>query len=235
MFKKEINNTIRKKNTYMNYNYQKARELMIENQLRPNKIKDPMILDIFKNLPKEDFLPEKLGIFSYADKDIKLSKNRGYLKNLHIAQLIKHSDIDRDHKVLHIGALTGYVSSLLSKLCHEIFVIEISSEYKISLEENIVKCKIDNLKIVDGTFKEGFKIKAPYDRIIIDTPIKNIDNSILDQLNENSGKLIMIKKDYSHLSKAIKITKNGKNLNQEYLFDVFSNYELYEEKEGFKF
>ncbi len=45
----------------------------------------------------------------------------------------------------------------------------------------------------------------------------------------------MIKKDYNHLSKAIKITKNGKNLNQEYLFDVFSNYELYEEKEEFKF
>ena len=219
----------------MNYNYQKARDLMVENQLRPNKIKDPLILDIFKNLPKEGFLPEKLGIFSYADKDIKLSRNRGYLKNLHIAQLIKHSDIKKNHKILHIGALTGYVSSLLSKLCQEVFVIEISNEYKISLEENIIKYKIDNLKIVDGTFEEGFNVKAPYDRIIIDTPIKNIDNVVIDQLNDNSGKLIMIKKDYNHLSKAIKITKNGKNLNQEYLFDVFSNYELYEEKEEFKF
>ena len=219
----------------MNYNYQKARDLMVENQLRPNKIKDPLILDIFKNLPKEGFLPEKLGIFSYADKDIKLSRNRGYLKNLHIAQLIKHSDIKKDHKILHIGALTGYVSSLLSKLCQEIFVIEISNEYKSSLEENIIKYKIENLKIVDGTFEEGFKSKAPYDRIVIDTPIKNIDNAIIDQLKDNSGKLIMIKKDYNYLSKAIKITKNGKNLNQEYLFDVFSNYKLYEEKEEFKF
>ena len=32
----------------MNFNYQKARDLMVENQLRPNKIKDPLILNLFR-------------------------------------------------------------------------------------------------------------------------------------------------------------------------------------------
>ena len=44
----------------MNYNFQKARELMVENQLRPNKINNPVILELFKNIKKEDFLPEKI-------------------------------------------------------------------------------------------------------------------------------------------------------------------------------
>ena len=31
----------------MNFDFQKAREMMVDNQLRPNKIKDHAILDLF--------------------------------------------------------------------------------------------------------------------------------------------------------------------------------------------
>ena len=37
------------------------------------------------------------------------------------------------------------------------------------------------------------------------------------------------------LSKAIKITRNEDKFSKEYLFDVFSKYELYKEKKEFKF
>ena len=43
------------------------------------------------------------------------------------------------------------------------------------------------------------------------------------------------KKQKDNLSKAIKITKNKNNFSSEYLFDVFSNYELYRTEKGFKF
>ena len=39
----------------MNFNYQKSRELMVENQLRPNKINDLNILNLFKTVSKENF------------------------------------------------------------------------------------------------------------------------------------------------------------------------------------
>ena len=108
----------------MNFNYQKARDLMVENQLRPNKIKDKVILNLFKKNQKKFFCQWNLESLSYSDMDITLSLNRGYLKNLHIAQLIKHAEIQKNHKILHIGALTGYVTSLLSDLCSEVFAIE---------------------------------------------------------------------------------------------------------------
>ena len=72
----------------MNFNYQKARDLMVENQLRPNKIKDPTILSIFKKIPKETFLSENLESLTYSDMDIDLGKYRGYLKNLHITCIL---------------------------------------------------------------------------------------------------------------------------------------------------
>ena len=219
----------------MNFNFQKARDLMVENQLRPNKIKDPVLLNLFKKKKKEIFLPKNLESLSYTDIDITLSKNRGYLKNLHIAQLIKHAEIRKNHKVLHIGALTGYVSCLLSELCSEVFAIEEDNEHFKVLKENINNNKINNVKIIEESFKYGNSLNAPFDRIFIDCPISKINEKLFNQLNDNLGQMILIKKHKDNLSKAIKITKNNKNFSKEYLFDVFSNFELYKEKEGFVF
>ena len=121
----------------MNFNFQKARELMVENQLRPNKINNPAILELFKNIKKEDFLPEQIKKNSYNDLDAQLSSNRGYLKNLHIAQLIHCAEISKQDKILHIGGMTGYVSVILSSLCKELIIIENEINLISKIEEKL--------------------------------------------------------------------------------------------------
>ena len=219
----------------MNFNYQKARDLMVENQLRPNKIKDPIILNLFKERRKEIFLPENLEYLSYSDKDINLSNNRGYLKNLHVAQLIKHADINKEQKVLHIGALTGYVTSLLADLSLEVYAIEEDKIFSLALKKNIDRDQIENVKILDESFKKGSPFNGPFDRIFVDCPINRIDENILNQLSNNLGQIIMIENCYENLNKAFKIVRNKNNFSKEFLFDVFSSYRLYDEVEGFIF
>ena len=219
----------------MNLNYQKARDLMVKNQLRPNKIKDQWILNLFKEIPKEDFLIDGSKVSPYSDLDINISHNRGYLKNLHLAQLINNAEIKKEHKVLHLGALTGYVTTLLSNLCFEVVAVEPIDELRHICKKNINKHKIKNIKIVKESLKNGCNNEAPFDRIFIDNPIKKIDDNLLKQLNNDLGKLIMIQKDINQLNQAFKITNNKNNFSKEYLFDVFTKYELYEEREGFVF
>jgi len=219
----------------MNFNYQKARNIMVENQLRPNKIKDIHILELFNTIPKEEFLPEQITLPPYSDLDIPLLKNRGYLKNLHIAQLIHNAEIENTHKVLHIGALTGYVTSILANLSAEVYAIETEPNMLVELKNNIRKTDTNNIKIVDGSFKEGFPNGAPFDRIIIDTPIKEVSKELFKQLSPDLGKIIMVKKVSDDLGKAEKITINKNNISNEFLFDVFSKYELYSEVEEFIF
>ena len=219
----------------MNFNFQKARYLMVENQLRPNKIKDPIILDIFKKVPKENFLFEGGDMMPYSDSDIFLGDKRGYLKNLNLAQLIHYSEINSEHRVLHLGALTGYVTALLAGLSKEVVAVEPNEKFNLNLKKNIDDLKITNIQIAKGSLKEGVTNNYAFDRIFIDTPIRKLDDKIIGQLSGNLGKIIMIKKENEELSKAIKITKNIENLSSEYLFDVFSKFELYQNKEEFEF
>jgi len=219
----------------MNFNYQKARDLMVENQLRPNKIQDANILEIFKSVPKEIFLYEENRSSTYSDLDIHLSGNRGYLKTLHIAQLINSANIKKNHKILHLGGLTGYVSVLMANLSKEVIVVEPNIKLKSLLEKNIILQNINNIKIVDGELDCGFAEESPYDLIFIDSPIKYLKDMIKHQLNNELGKIIMIQKVGNYLNHAYKIIKNHNNYTKEYLFDVFTKYELYEESEGFVF
>ena len=71
----------------MNFNFQKARELMVENQLRPNKINNPIILELFNNIKKEDFLPEEIKKNSYNDLDTEL---KNLAKGMTIMELALH-------------------------------------------------------------------------------------------------------------------------------------------------
>ena len=113
-----------KKNPFKNMNIDKNREMMIENQLRPNKITNLILLDTFNEVSKEKFISSDNLNICYSDQDISVLGNRGYLKNLHLAQILYFADIKKHEKVLHIGGLTGYLSVLISKLCKEIYVTE---------------------------------------------------------------------------------------------------------------
>tara|TARA_Y100000590_G_C15583230_1_gene963169 strand:+ start:193 stop:852 length:660 start_codon:yes stop_codon:yes gene_type:complete len=219
----------------MSINFEKARNLMVENQLRPNKINKPEILSLFKFTKKEDFLEDEVKDITYNDSDIVLEGNRGYLKNLHIAQLINKANIDKTHKVLHVGGMTGYVSTMLSKICKEIVVIENKQNLINQLEQNIKKLNINNIKVINSLFEDGFKENSPYDVIFIDSPIKKITKSIKEQLHPKNGTIIMIQKINQHLSKAYRIKKNNEDFSNEYLFDIFTKFELYKHEEGFIF
>jgi len=219
----------------MNFHFQKARELMVENQLRPNKINNPTILELFKKIKKEDFLPEQIKKNSYNDSDSQLSSNRGYLKNLSIAQLIHSADIGKLDKILHIGGMTGYVSVILSSLCKELIIIENEINLISKIEENIKNLNITNATITNAPFHKGFMKESPYDIIFIDNPIWELLDTIKNQVSPNSGRIIMIKKINSYLCKAYKIINNNNIYTNDFLFDVFTEYELYKNETKFVF
>ena len=136
--------------------YKKARSLMVENQLRPNKINDPIILNLFENTQKEDFIYNSMSISSYGDLDINLDDNRGYLKNLHIAQLIQSAGILKSHKVLHVGGLrTALYNYIFAKKNSGTFVLRIEDTDQNRLIQNAAEKLINSLKIFDINCDEG--------------------------------------------------------------------------------
>ena len=215
-------------------NFDKNREMMIENQLRPNKITNITLLDTFNRVSKEKFIYEDNLNICYSDQDISIFGNRGYLKNLHLAQILHFADIKNNEKVLHIGGLTGYLSVLISKLCREIFVTEEDEKSLDDINKNFAENKVTNGYVFKNNLVEGLAEKEPFDLIIIDCPQYNINLNLLNQINVG-GRLIYIEKLNNDLSKAYKMTKYKNNYSKDFLFDVFSSFYLEKKEESFNF
>ena len=219
----------------MSETFEIPRKNMVVNQLRPNRINEENILKIFENTPKENYLDASLGKNCYLDNNLDITDKRGYLKNLHLAQILKYSKILSNDKVLHIGGLTGYFSAVISSLCEELHVVEENRELFKLLEHNINNTDTSNISLFNNNLLDGLVDKAPFNLIIIDGPIFKITDNLKKQLVTKDGRLIYIKKIYDNLGKAYKIIRNEDLYSSEYLFDVMSTYQIQEQKKDFKF
>lgn len=215
-------------------NLEKNREVMIENQLRPNKITNNDVLQVFMSTSKEKFISEDKINICYSDQDISIKDQRGYLKNLHLAQILHFAEIKNNEKVLHIGGLTGYLSVLIAKLCNKIYVTDNDQEFVENIINNFKNNEVTNGKVIKEEFSEGLKGEEPYDLIIIDCPQYNFNLDLLSQVNVG-GRIIYIEKINEELSKAYKMIKYEDNFSKVFLFDVFSNFYLTKQEEGFNF
>ncbi len=215
-------------------NLEKNREVMIENQLRPNKITNNDVLQVFMSTSKEKFISEDKINICYSDQDISIKDQRGYLKNLHLAQILHYAEIKNNEKVLHIGGLTGYLSVLIAKLCNKIYVTDNDQEFVENIINNFKNNEVTNGKVIKEEFSKGLKDEEPFDLIIIDCPQYNFNLDLLNQVNVG-GRIIYIEKINEELSKAYKMIKYKDNFSKVFLFDVFSNFYLTKQEEGFNF
>ena len=215
-------------------NLEKNREVMIENQLRPNKITNNDVLQVFMSTSKEKFISEDKINICYSDQDISIKDQRGYLKNLHLAQILHFAEIKNNEKVLHIGGLTGYLSVLIAKLCNKIYVTDNDQEFVENIINNFKNNEVTNGKVIKEEFSEGLKGEEPYDLIIIDCPQYNFNLDLLSQVNVG-GRIIYIEKINEELSKAYKMIKYEDNFSKVFLFDVFSNFYHTKQEERFNF
>ena len=215
-------------------NLEKNREVMIENQLRPNKITNNDVLQVFMSTSKEKFISEDKKNICYSDQDISIKEQRGYLKNLHLAQILHFAEIKNNEKVLHIGGLTGYLSVLIAKLCNKIYVTDNDQVFVENIIKNFKNNELTNGKVIKEEFSEGLKDEEPYDLIIIDCPQYNFNLDLLSQVNVG-GRIIYIEKINEELSKAYRMIKYENNFSKVFLFDVFSNFYLIKQDEGFNF
>ena len=215
-------------------NLEKNREVMIENQLRPNKITNNDVLQVFMSTSKEKFISEDKKNICYSDQDISIKDQRGYLKNLHLAQILHYAEIKNNEKVLHIGGLTGYLSVLIAKLCNKIYVTDNDQVFVENIIKNFKNNELTNGKVIKEEFSEGLRGEEPFDLIIIDCPQYNFNLDLLSQVNVG-GRIIYIEKINEELSKAYKMIKYEDNFSKVFLFDVFSNFYLTRQEERFNF
>ena len=211
---------------------------MIDGQLKPMGINDPIILEAFKNIPRELFLDKDKSSISYHEGNILIKDNRWLLSSILIARLINCVDISNEDIILEIGSCSGYATAILEKLCSLVVGVEADTKLRDIANKSLTKIEANSSIIVEGQHTLGNLKSAPYDKIFILGAVKSVPNALFSQLT-NNGSLVTVIKDQNNLKscgKAVVFKKNKDIISSSIIFDVEVPFmEGFISKEGFDF
>lgn len=163
---------------------------MLKEQIAANGIDDEAILNAFRLFPRELFVAEDLAQKAYDDCPLQIGYGQTISQPFIVAFMLKMLDVKPEHKVLEVGAGSGYQVALLSTLAKHITAIELIPELYNTAKERLKQLNITNTTIINGDGYLGWEENSPYDRIIVSAAAPFVPDALLSQLSPN-GKMII--------------------------------------------
>ena len=170
--------------------FQVLRKKMVEEQLIPRGIKNERVLEAFKKIEREKFVPEELRISAYADYPLPIGEGQTISQPYIVALMTESLLLAGDEKVMEIGTGSGYQTAILSQLAKEVYSIERFDSLAKKTEATLKELGYLNIKIQVGDGTLGWPEEAPFDRIIITAASPRIPLPLVEQLKEG-GKIIL--------------------------------------------
>jgi protein-L-isoaspartate(D-aspartate) O-methyltransferase len=166
------------------------RRLMVERQLWSRGITDRRILDAFREIPRERFVPPNMRAEAYADRPLPIGGGQTISQPYVVALMLQELDAGPRHRVMDVGAGSGYQTALLGKLAGEVYAIERIEELAERARLAIDSVPgLENVRIIYGDGSVGLPTHAPFDRIICGAAAPGVPPSWIEQLAEG-GRIV---------------------------------------------
>lgn len=200
--------------------YQDRRHLMVESQLRTNKVTNVDVLYAFENIAKEKFVEDAYADLAYIDEDLMLEGNRFMLEPMVFARMVQALELTATDSVLDIGATSGYSTAILSSIAQSVVGIESNTDLAKMGQDNLTAEGIDNAVILQAPHQGGFAKEAPYNAIIIQGSVEHVPTEILDQLSQNGRLITVLRENTTAPGKVVKYVRAGDGFAFSTLFDA---------------
>jgi protein-L-isoaspartate(D-aspartate) O-methyltransferase len=140
--------------------YDKARRAMIDSQLRPEAVTDPLVIAAMASVPRERFVPEEARAIAYIDRPVPLGDGKFLSPPATLGRMLTEIEAQPGEGALVIGPAAAYAAAILAQMGLEVRTME------------------------EGDLTQGLAGGGPYDVIIIDGAVEFIPDAIVAQLGE---------------------------------------------------
>lgn len=213
---------------------QQPLQSMITGQIMPNKVNDPQVLEAFRTIPREVFVPKALKEVAYVDGELEVAPGRFILEPMVMARLVSIAKIEAEDVVLDVGCATGYSAAILSRLANVVVATEQDPELVEQATQNLANLEIENAAVIERTLCEGCLKQGPFNVIMIAGGVEEMPKGLTGQLAEG-GRLVMVKLG-NGIGRGHVITRTGNKLEGKDIFDAQAQLlPGFEKKKSFKF
>lgn len=194
--------------------YAIPRDRMVGRLREHYQIRDPKVLEAMRAVPRHAFVPEALQGRAYGDHALPISGSQTISQPYIVARMTELLEIDKDSRVLEIGAGSGYQTAVLSKVAGQVYSIERIGDLARQAQAKIRELGIYNatVKCFDGTL--GWAANAPYDAVLVAAGGPNIPAPLVAQL-KLGGRLVLPVGETREVQRLVRVIKTERGPTQE--------------------
>lgn len=194
-----------------------TQQQMVDKLISIYGIQDPKVVDAMASIPREEFLPDDLKDQAYEDSPLPIGHGQTISQPFIVAFMTETAKLTPDAKVLEIGTGCGYQAAVLSKLCKEVYSIEVVEPLGKETKSRLKKLGYKNIYARIGDGYKGWPEKAPFDVIIVTAAPEKLPEALVDQLKDGGRLIIPVGTSEQELKI---ITKRHGKITEDNLFPV---------------
>lgn len=185
-----------------------ARARMVEKHIAARGISDPAILEAFRTVPREEFVPEHLRDHAFDDGPLPIEAEQTISQPYIVALMAEAAAVRPGERVLEIGAGSGYAAAILGRLAGAVIAIERQPELAALARERVTRLGYRNIRIVEGDGTRGCPDEAPFDAILAAASGPHVPLALCQQLAVG-GRLVIPVGELNGVQQLIKVTRRG--------------------------
>ena len=171
-------------------NFEKARKIMVNEQLKARGIHDKRVLEAMGKVARHLFVMENDKSKAYNDKPLTIDCSQTISQPYMVALMTQLLELTGNERVLEIGTGSGYQTAILAELSYRVY----SVERHVSLAENaktfLSELGYENIEIKTGNGTLGWPEVAPFDAILVAASAPEVPKELIEQL-QNYGRLVI--------------------------------------------
>ncbi len=196
---------------------EKLMQLML--RLRQGGVSERRVLEAMEKTPREIFVERAFRERAFEDRPLPIACGQTISQPAIVGMMIQALKVTQRCKVLEVGAGSGYVCAILSRLSRRVYGFERHRPLALEARERIAGLGLSNVTIRAGDGTRGWPEQAPFDRILVSAAADDTPTTVLEQLRPG-GIMVLPVGQTDEVQQLIKIEKTEDGPSYSELCDV---------------
>lgn len=151
----------------MPLDFERARFNMVEQQVRPWEVLDQRVLDVLRELRREEYVPSRWRRQAFADVSLPLEHGEVMMKPVVEGRMLQALAVKPEDAILEIGTGSGFITACLARLGREVRSVEIHAAMAERARARLAAAGFSNASVDAADALGGFEPGRTYDCVCV--------------------------------------------------------------------
>src|SRR5437016_4764237 len=134
----------------------RARDRMVNIQIAGRGVRDPLVLEAMRRVPREAFVEPGFEEFAYEDGPLPIGEGQTISQPYIVALMIEAAEVKPGDHVLEVGTGSGYAAAVMSQIANRVYTIERHPSLAETARRRFGTLGYENIEVRTGDGSKGW-------------------------------------------------------------------------------